>query len=188
MSLREESAIQTASGRRFSPLDPEPGAIEVEDIAHALSHLCRFGGHSTIFYSVAQHCCLVADAVERGGAQPEEVLWALLHDASEAYLGDLPHPLKHRSALGAFYREIEGPLQAAILERFGLPAQGPDALKRIDRAVLALERSRLMVPADDGWWPEVEGVEPLAVELEPWPSPRAEAEFLARFRRLEAAR
>lgn len=180
-------AIQTFGGRRFSPLDPDPAAIDIDDIAHALSHLCRFGGHCTAFYSVAQHSCLVADAVEAEGAAPEVVLWALLHDASEAYLGDLPHPIKHRSPLGELYREIEEPLQLAILARFGLGPTAPPLVKRLDRAALATERVRLMRPSDDGWWPELEGIERLDVALEPWPSERACTEFLARYRRLKAS-
>ncbi len=160
MSGRSDSAIQTAGGRRFSPLDPDPEQIEIEDVAHALSQLCRFGGHCRVFYSVAQHCCLVADAVEATGAPPEVVLWALLHDAAEAYLGDLPHPLKHRSPLGDLYRAVEEPLQAAIVARFGLPAEPPPEVKPLDRAALALERSLRMRPAGDDWWPARAGFEP----------------------------
>jgi 5'-deoxynucleotidase YfbR-like HD superfamily hydrolase len=175
------SAIQTWSGLRFSPLDPDPAAIEIEDIAHALSNLCRFGGHCSVFYSIAQHSCLVSDAVD---GDRETTLHALLHDASEAYLGDLPHPLKHRSPLGVLYREIEEPLQAAILARFGLGAAAPAVVKEIDRAALAAERAVLMRGADDAWWPELDGVEPLHGEIDPWPPERAEREFLDRFRRL----
>jgi hypothetical protein len=172
------SAIQTWSGRRFSPLEPDPTAIEIEDIAHALANLCRFGGHCSAFYSIAQHSCLVADAA---GADHRTALHALLHDASEAYLGDLPHPLKHRSPLGVLYREIEEPLQAAILERFGLDAPAPATVKELDRALLATERAALMRAADDAWWPELDGVEPLDVEIDPWPPERAAREFLDRF-------
>ena len=114
------SAIQTFTGALVDPLAPDPALIEPEDIAHALAHHCRFGGHSRVFYSVAQHSCVVADAVEARGAGVDEVLSALLHDAAEAYLGDLPHPLKHRSPLGVVFREAEQRLQEAVSERFGL--------------------------------------------------------------------
>jgi len=174
------SAIQTWSGRRFSPLEPDPAAIEIEDIAHALVNCCRFGGHCSSFHSIAQHSCLVADAA---GGDREIALHALVHDASEAYLGDLPHLLKHRSPLGALYREIEEPLQAAMLQRFGLGAP-PAIVKELDRAALATERAALMRAADDGWWPELDGVEPLAVEIDPWPPERAARAFLDRFARL----
>jgi 5'-deoxynucleotidase YfbR-like HD superfamily hydrolase len=183
-----ESAIQTYSGRRFSPLEPDAAQIDIRDIAHALANLCRFGGHSRAFFSIAQHSCVVADAVEATGAGAVPTLCALLHDASEAYLGDLPHPLKHRSPLGRLYREIEKPLQAAILACFALPAELPPLVKRIDRAALAAERAALMLPAADDWWPELDGVDALELAIEPWPPERGAREFLDRFERLEAQR
>ena len=114
------------------------------------------------------------------------MLWALLHDASEAYLVDLPHPLKHRSALGALYAEAEDRLQAAICKRFGLPAKPPPALKEIDRTLLATERRAVSQVAWD--WPELEGVEPLELEIDPWLPDRARDEFLVRFERIDACR
>jgi 5'-deoxynucleotidase YfbR-like HD superfamily hydrolase len=179
-------AIQTYSGRRFSPLEPVAEDIDVEDIAHALSNQCRFGGHCRAFYSVAQHSCVVSDVVGALDASPDDRLWALLHDASEAYLLDLPHPLKHGTVLGTAYRAIEAPLQAAILERFGLPAEPPPDVKAADRAVLASERLALMQEAFD--WPELEGVEAIDLKLEPWLPARAAREFLERFARLQEAR
>lgn len=182
------SAIQTFSGALVDPLDPDPALIDPVDVAHALSHHCRFGGHSRVFYSVAQHSCLVADVVEAGGGSVEETLWALLHDATEAYLGDLPHPLKHRSPLGVAYREAEARLQEAVCTRFGLPSEPPPAIKRADRALLATERRALMVATDDAHWPELDGVRPLELEIVPWAPQHAAAEFLARLQRLEAER
>jgi hypothetical protein len=81
--------MQTFTGRAFYPLDPRPEDIDPVDIAHALSLICRYGGHSSRFYSVAEHCVLMSHAVA-----PEHALWALLHDATEAYLGDMIRPLK----------------------------------------------------------------------------------------------
>jgi hypothetical protein len=182
----DATAIQTFSGRAFRPLSPDPADVDPRDIAHALSNICRFGGHSRVFLSVGQHSCVVADAVAAAGGGALERRWALLHDASEAYLGDLPHPLKHRTPLGAVYREAEERLMRAVCERFGLPPEPPALVKRIDRAVLAAERRALMAP---GWeWPELEGVPALELDLEPWPPERAAAEFIARFERLEAER
>ena len=121
----------------------------------------------------------------RGGSE-EDALWALLHDASEAYLVDLPHPIKHRSELGRLYAEAEAPLQDAILERFGLPREAPALVKPLDRALLATERREV---AEEAWhWPELEGFEPLDLEIEPWLPDRAHDEFLARFERLDVAR
>jgi uncharacterized protein len=176
------ASIQTYSGRRFSPLEPVAADVVIEDIAHALANQCRFGGHCSVFYSVAQHSCVVADVVGALDSGLDDRLWALLHDASEAYLLDLPHPLKHGTVLGTAYRAIEAPLQAVICARFGLPAEPPPAVKEADRAVLASERLALMRDSFD--WPELAGVEAIDLQLEPWLPARAEREFLERFRAL----
>jgi len=193
VSARPESAparepdgsIHTVSGRWIDPLAPDPASIEIEDIAQALANQCRFGGHCRAFHSVAQHCALVADVSEERGASAAEALTALMHDASEAYLVDLPHPLKHRSPMGAPYRLAEARLEEAIRARFDLAPAGAN-LKEIDRAMLATERAALASGGDP--WPELEGHEPLDLEIEPWDPPRARREFLARFERLDAAR
>jgi hypothetical protein len=178
--------IQTVSGRRVNPFEPDPGDLDIGDIANALAHQCRFGGHCRRYYSVAQHSCLIADLVVARGGSDADALWALLHDASEAYLLDLPHPIKHRSELGRLYAEAERPLQEAILERFGLPREPPASLKPLDRALLATERRAV---AAEAWhWPELDGFEPLDLEIDPWPPERARAEFLARYERIAAAR
>lgn len=178
--------IQTVSGRRFNPLEPDPDEVDIGDIARALSNQCRFGGNCRSYYSVAQHCCLVSDVVAGRGGDVETRLWALLHDASEAYLVDLPHPLKHRSELGKLYAAAEDGLQAAILEHFGLPAQPPPLIKQVDRALLATERRAV---ASEAWhWPELDGFEPLDLEIDPWLPERAYEEFLARYERLASTR
>lgn len=102
----------TASGRRVHVLDPKPDEIVIDDIAHALSNLCRFGGHSRDFYSVAQHSVIVSQNV------PEKIAReALLHDAAEAYLGDVIRPLKQSLP---HYREIEGMWEDVIGFAFAL--------------------------------------------------------------------
>src|SRR3954471_8611075 len=106
--------LQTVSVRWVNPFDPDPEQLDAGDIAQALSNQCRFGGHSRVFYSVAQHSAIVSDLVRDRGGSTTDVLAALLHDAGEAYLVDLPHPLKHRSELGPPYRRAEGLLEAAI--------------------------------------------------------------------------
>ncbi len=174
--------LQTVSGRRINPFSPSPDDIHLSDIANALAKQCRFGGHCRAFYSVAQHSCLAADLLVPSGADAR--LWALLHDAAEAYLGDLPHPIKYRSELGALYRAAEKRLQAVISARFGLPPDPPERLAAIDRSLLAAERRALM---SDAWvWPELEGVTPLEITIDPWSPDRAEREFLRRFEELAA--
>jgi hypothetical protein len=177
--------IQTVSGRRINPFAAEIDQIDPDDIARALSNQCRFGGHCRVFYSVAQHACVVSDLIGEGGSD-EDALWGLLHDASEAYLVDLPHPLKHRSALGAVYRPAEQLLQSVICRRFGLPPDPPPGLKSIDRRVLATERRAFSAHA---WhWPELDGAEPLDIEIEPWLPDRAADGFRSRFERLHGSR
>src|SRR5215212_2494425 len=177
--------IQTLSGRRVNPFDAAPEDIDPGDIARALSNICRFGGHSRAFYSVAQHSAIVCDLLEARGATPAELMAALLHDAAEAYLGDLPHPLKHRSELGAAFRVAEKRLEAVIERRFDLP-DAAARIKPIDRALLATERRTFSKVA---WnWPELEGVEPLELAIEPWEPDRAQREFLERYERLEGGR
>ncbi len=178
--------IQTFSGRRVNPFAPDPSQIVIDDIAHALANQCRFGGHCRSFYSVAQHSCLLADLAAAEDSDEADQLWALLHDAAEAYLVDLPHPLKHRSELGERFREIEEPLQRIIMERFGLPPLPPTHLKEIDRALLAAEKAALLPPAWE--WPELEGVEAVAIEIDPWPPARAAQELRARFADLDSRR
>jgi 5'-nucleotidase len=168
-----------------NPFDPDPAQLDEGDIARALGNLCRFGGHSRAFYSVAQHCVIVSRVVEERGGDVEDAFAALMHDAGEAYLGDMPHPLKHRSALGAAFREAEARLEETIRERFGIKAKVPE-IKAVDRALLATERR---VFSAEAWhWPELEDIEPLELELTPWPPDRATDEFAKRYAELEARR
>jgi 5'-deoxynucleotidase YfbR-like HD superfamily hydrolase len=177
--------LQTVSGRRVNPFDPEPDQLDAGDIGRALANTCRFGGHSRVFYSVAQHSVIVSELVEQRGGDPEEVFAALMHDATEAYLGDMPHPIKHRSALGAAFKAAEDHLERAIRERFGIRADVPE-IKRADRALLATERRAFS--AEDWHWPELDGVEPLDLELEAWSPDEAERAFARRYAELEARR
>jgi 5'-deoxynucleotidase YfbR-like HD superfamily hydrolase len=177
--------LQTVSGRWVNPFDPDPAQFDPGDIARALANQCRFGGHSRVFYSVAQHSVIVSRVVEERGGDAEDVFAALMHDAGEAYLGDMPHPLKHRSTLGAAFREAEGRLEEAIRERFRIKADVPE-IKRVDRSLLATERRAFSAEA---WhWPELDDVEPLEIELTAWSPDRAADEFASRYAELDARR
>ena len=177
--------LQTVSGRWVNPFDPDPSQLDAGDIARALANQCRFGGHSRVFYSVAQHSVIVSELVEQRGGDVEDVFAALMHDATEAYLGDMPHPLKHRSPLGAAFKDAEDHLERALHERFGIK---PDVLeiKRADRALLATERRAFS--SEDWHWPELEGVEPLDLELTAWSPDEAAQAFAERYAELEARR
>ncbi len=130
--------MQTLTGRRMNPLDASPEDIDPDDIAGALANICRFGGHSRAFYSVAQHSVIVCDLLAERGGSPDELMAALLHDAAEAYLGDLPHPIKHRSELGAAFREAEHRLgrPGLALDRAG---EGAVGVAEVLRAALGEE-------------------------------------------------
>src|SRR5690348_16971168 len=118
--------LQTVSGRWVNPFDPDPEQLDIGDIARALANICRFGGHARAFYSVAQHSVIVSRLVEERGGGAEDAFAALMHDATEAYLGDMPHPIKHRSPLGAAFRAAEDHLEAAIRDRFAIRADVPE--------------------------------------------------------------
>ena len=106
-------------------------------------------------------------------------------DASEAYLGDMPHPIKHRSPLGKAFKEAEDHLEQVLAERFRIKADVPE-IKRVDRALLATERRAL---SGENWhWPELDGVEPLDLELTAWGPDEAAAKFAARYAELDAKR
>lgn len=165
--------IQTYTGKKFYPLAPRVEDIDIEDIAHALSNLCRFGGHSRWFYSVAQHSLLMSWLVPK-----EFALWALLHDASEAYLVDVPRPIK--GELGG-YREAEERLEHCIAERFGLSGPMPAAVKAADNSILMDEAKALLGDPPEEWDAKYE---PLGVDIMPWPVEGTKAVFLKRFHQL----
>ncbi|WNF45846.1 phosphohydrolase [Pseudomonas sp. SG20056] len=161
--------IITRSGQKFDLANPTAAMVHPADIAHSLSMQCRFNGHSIDFYSVAQHCCLVADLVPA-----EHQLHALLHDATEAYVGDMVRPLKEAmrdraTYLGTtcLYEATEQRVWEAICERFNLDPVLPASVKHADLEALATEKRDLMRyhPAP---WPCLEGIDPSPSELEPW--------------------
>ena len=169
--------IQLVDGTPFWPLDAHPSEIRVEPIAHALSHLCRFAGHTREFYSVAEHSVYVSLFCE-----PADALAGLLHDASEAFLVDVPRPVKHSPAL-AGYRTIERQLEAVIAEAFGLATLTPPSVKVADERMLATEARDLMAKPQRPWG--ALDAKPLPMRLVRTWTPRVARErFLARFAEL----
>lgn len=142
--------IQTYTGKRFYPLDPRADDIDLVDIAHALSLVTRFGGHAVRHYSVAEHSILVACHVARDDPDPQVVLAALLHDASEAYLGDVPRPLKHLPEWVA-YREAEARVEQIIAAKYGLPWPMPAVVAHHDHRALATEYRDLVAIKSTPW-------------------------------------
>ena len=180
--------IVTATGRRFYPLAPREGDIEIEDIAHALSLQCRFAGHTRYFYSVGEHSARVADLLEAWGQSQEVVLWGLLHDASEASLVDIPSPLKAQPAF-APYLKAERRLKSMIVEHFGLSCLEPQAVRDADRVLLATEARDLMPGHDyqdeNGEWVRTRNWNglpaPLPEALCPVSADAAKVKFMQRF-------
>ncbi len=167
--------ITTFTGKRFYPLDPKVKEIDVNDIMHALSNQCRFAGHCTEFYSVAQHCVLVSHMCD-----PQDALWGLIHDASEAYLVDVPSPMK-KSATFEAYRKAEKRVMDTICEAFGLPSDGPPSVKAADKRVLATEARDLTLSEGRGW---ASTAEPYDFHIKPWSPAYARAKYLGRLHEL----
>lgn len=166
------SWIQTNSGVRFDLLVPSASMVHIGDIAHALSNLCRFNGHVREFYSVAQHSVHVSELV------PKQIALAgLLHDASEAYLGDVTTPLK---AMLPDYRMIEKNVMRAISRHFALVELMPAAVHYADKVALLTERRDLLTPCEHGWgYPE--GIDPDPRTIHPMCPEEAKEAFMDRY-------
>lgn len=133
---RKGSWLQTYTGTKYWPLDPRAEEVNIEDIAHALSNVCRYAGHTSRFYSVAEHSVLVSKLVA-----PELALQGLLHDATEAYILDVPRPLKPYLTN---YAEIEELNWKVIAEKFNVDVEMHPSVKHADNAILVKEMSVLM--------------------------------------------
>lgn len=174
---RKGDWMQVASGRPFWPLDPRADEVHLDDIAHGLSMLCRFGGHVKKFYSVAEHsvwCSLIVP--------PEHALQALMHDATEAYCVDIPRPLKRGLSN---YAEIEAAIWTATCERFGLVHDLHPSVKAADNAMCLAEAAQLMTRPEIDW--SATG-EPADVKVECWSPDDAKQRFLERYAALTAKR
>lgn len=172
--------ILTYSGSKFDFIEPHKNEFRIEDIAHALSHVCRFAGHTREFYSVAQHSVLAS----RIYASPQVQMATLMHDAAEAYIGDITSPLKQ---LLPEYKVIEKRIEIALFNHFGIPYPLPDWVRKADLIMLATEKRDLMPPADDEW-KLIAGIQPMAEVINPWHPEKAAREFLMRYEALGGVR
>lgn len=138
------------------------------------------------FYSVAEHSVLVADYLL--SAEGPALAWeGLLHDATEAYLSDMIHPIKRHMTE---YREIEARLDTVLRRRFGLPPEMSPQVKEADMRICITERNQLLTPPPGGW--DAEGVDawrtgmaPLNIVLPCWSPEEARASFINRFTRYD---
>ncbi len=167
------NGVYTATGKFFDFDNPDDNIYSVSDVAHALSHICRFTGHTKTFYSVAQHCVMASFIV------PTHLrLAALLHDAAEAFIGDVSSPLK---AMLPDYKVIEARVERAIFKRFGVyDMPYYKAVKDADMIMLATERRDLM-PYIAEEWDCLRGVEPLTECIHPWTPAKAYLAFMQRY-------
>lgn len=186
----------TYLGERFYPLDPRPEAIKLGDIAHALALICRFGGMCRSFYSVAQHSVHVSEQMQEhlrpAGVAPGDAsrmprnhivqcMHGLLHDGSEAYLGDIVTPIKSLPGMRD-YATAEQVVQWCVCSAFGLPEEPSKLLHIVDARMMLTEAHQLMT----GEWPPAK-LDPYDMELSPMGPMAAETRFLDRFAELAAA-
>lgn len=190
---RKGGSILTNSGELFWPMDARANEVCIHDIAHSLSNMCRFAGHIKRFYSVAQHCVLVSQLIENSSSKlglntPYHQLVGLTHDASEAYLVDIPRPIK-RFLPG--YVRMEQKLQRVIAEAFGVHMERKDGktitdydtdwLKKADNLALAIEAHNLVNDPRKLWSVEAQFGFKIRTHLEPWCPFEAKQHFLHRY-------
>jgi hypothetical protein len=179
MTARKGNFMQVWTGGVYWPLDPRAEEVFIEDIAHALAMQCRYAGHVERFYSVAEHSVHVSRIVP-----PRMALLGLLHDATEAYLVDVPRPVKRHLTN---YKEIEQLNWLVIAERFGVPYHMLPEIHWADAAMLPTERAVLMKPLpehDAQAWAMGDVQPPAKVPIYGWYPRTAKVMFLRRFAEL----
>ncbi len=166
--------LQTYTGKVVEfPVTPD--MFDVRDIAHSLAAQCRYTGHTRTHYSVAEHSCLLAEYFRKRG-EPEFARYALVHDAAEAYVVDLPRPLK---VLLPEYKKLIEPVEAELLNWFGLLCALPLPVVDADIRICLDERNQNMGPPPKDW--EIPGP-PLGVKLHCWNQMTAKAAWLNQYK------
>lgn len=168
--------IETYTGRPFWPLAPKASDVSVIDIAHHLAGQPRYSGASSPWYVTAQHCCLLADFVQERGGTPLDCLQILMHDAAEAYLVDIPRPVKQHMPQ---FRLWDKAINNAVREWLGLADTPiPEWQDELDSRIIVDERAQVMSDSGLDWGHDLE---PLGVTIEPWANMIAEQQFLMRY-------
>lgn len=168
------NTIKVAAGHYVDLANPNPKSIDIRSIAAALSKICRFGGHCPRFYSVAEHCVHATIMAAKESTDRNALLAVFLHDAAEAYVGDMVKPLKMTMPQ---YSDAEQRIESAIEVAFAVDFhQHKDTIKRFDRAMLKAEKIA-MWPDDKEKWQGFGEIEDRAVQLQYWPPPEAEVQF-----------
>lgn len=183
----------TRTGRKFYPFDPRPEDVEFRDVANALSNICRFTGHTAYFYSVAEHSCHVSQLVG-----PEAAVYGLLHDAAEAYIGDISRPVKKSLYLPRPDRlgphvvyegvdDIEDRVLRAVVEGLGLPWPGDevwDQVRRADDVMLRTEACDIALFPNGSHMTHCGDYGTAKIRIRPWTPDYADQQFSTRFRQL----
>jgi 5'-deoxynucleotidase YfbR-like HD superfamily hydrolase len=164
--------ILTHTGKLVQPMDLRVEDIDPTDIAHSLSNIARYNGHSDHLLTVAEHSVRCARRLPKG--HPDRP-WVLMHDAPEAYLGDLIAPLKYLPEF-EFYRLAEERAMEVICQRFGLPLEEPECVHEIDMAMRATEMRDLKRPLPK--WKQKDMPAPYPFKIVPWTPTAARAEFV----------
>lgn len=166
--------ILLRNGNYFNFLEPDDAVYEIEEVAHALAHICRFGGHGHRFYSVAQHAVHTSRLVA-----PEYAYAALMHDNAEFVIGDMVSPL---ASLLPDYRTLKARIERSVAARFNVPHPMPEAVKKADLVMLRTEQKQIMKNGDS--WAVLANVPSHPVNLPTWSPETARTTFLNRYREL----
>lgn len=180
-----EDWLETRSGKKFNFLNPDPATIDIQDIAHGLAKTCRFGGQCRVFYSVAEHSVLLMRHAEQKNKRgdltltPQDLMVALLHDASEAYMGDVVRPLKQHLP---DFMAIESKIIEVIYRKYNLPPGMPDWLRDMDTRITLDEKNQIMSRSGNAW--SIDELQPLGVVMPLWSPEDAAKRFIQEFERL----
>lgn len=169
--------METYSGDKFDYVDIATNKINIRDIAHGLSQVCRFSGQCRVFYSVATHSVLASRLLK----DPVESMLALLHDASEAYAADIPRPLKYQLPE---YRRIEKEIQHRVYDQllgFVPTDEEYKPVDYVDNQMLMLEAEKLLPSQGKTWDPELTSIPKADIELQYWSPKYAEGMFMTQW-------
>lgn len=183
MNQASKAFIGTYTGKKFFLLQTRPKDIDIRDIAHGLALQCRWTGQCKHHYSIAQHSWYCSYL-----GPDYEALDRLLHDGSEAYMGDMNRPLKHFTQAGVAYREQEAVLQMAIRKKFKVNLMEPPSVHVADNQMLYTERDQLLnlkFREAEKWLPSRETAR---IKIKKWSPEKAEKMFLQRFNELTKGR
>jgi len=179
--------VETSDGGNFYFNDPEKSSVTVADISLSLSRIPRYNGHTPFHYSVAQHCLLMLDCMKYMpiAYTPEEELHVLLHDAAEAFMGDMIRPLKHLPGMKA-YRDLESVVFVTIYDKLNVPlptAEQSERVKTLDDKIMIAEIHTFMKNIDS-WKDIIAGEKPLPVEIAPMTESEVYTAYTTKLKRL----